>query len=162
MFEILCLKILLEYFWQKCISCLLLFFTVLMKIIKNLIANIVVSGVLLYIFNYFSIWLKISFTDGNIEKSIVTLVWTFLLLWFVFWIFNSPIKWLLKTLSCPVNFLTLWLASIVINVLVFYMFAYAVNNYLDWWVVVKLWEIWQTFILSFIMSIWVTILTKIL
>lgn len=133
-----------------------------MKIIKNLIANIVVSGILLYIFNYFSIWLKISFTDLNIEKSVITLVWTFLLLWFVFWVFNSPIKWLLKTLSCPVNFLTLWLASIVINVLVFYMFAYVVNNYLDWWVVVKLWEIWQTFILSFIMSLWVTILTKIL
>ena len=133
-----------------------------MKIIKNLIVNIVVSGILLYVFNYFSIWLKISFTDPNIEKSVITLVWTFLLLWFVFWVFNSPIKWLLKTLSCPVNFLTLWLASIVINVLVFYMFAYIVNNYLDWWVVVKLWEIWQTFILSFIMSIWVTILTKIL
>lgn len=132
-----------------------------MKIIKNLVANIVISGALLFIFNYFSIWLKISFSDPEVWKSIVSLIWTFLLLWLVFWIFNSPIKWLLKTLSCPVNFLTLWLASIIINVLVFYMFAYVVNNYLDWWVVVKLWQIWQTFILSFIMSIGITVLTKI-
>jgi uncharacterized membrane protein YvlD (DUF360 family) len=65
-------------------------------------------------------------------------------------------------LSCPVNFLTLWLASIAINVLIFYLFAYVINNYLDRWVAVKLWEIWQTFILSFIMSIGITILTKIL
>ena len=132
-----------------------------MKIIKNLVANIVICGVLLFVFNYFSIWLKISFSDPEVWKSVISLIWTFLLLWFVFWVFNSPIKWILKTLSCPVNFLTLWLASIIINVLVFYMFAYVVNNYLDWWVVVKLWEIWQTLILSFIMSIWITVLTKI-
>ena len=132
-----------------------------MKIIKNLIANVVVSGLLLFVFNYFSIWLKIFFSNPEIEKSIVSLIWTFLLLWFAFWVFNSPIKWILKTLSCPVNFLTLWLASILINVLVFYMFAYVVNNYLDWWVIVKLWEIWQTLILSVIMSVGITVLTKI-
>lgn len=133
-----------------------------MKLIKNLVANIIVSGALLYLFNYFSIGIKISFSNSEIENSIVTLVLTFLALGFVFWIFNSPIKWILKILSCPVNFLTFWLASIVINVLVFYMFAYVVNNYLDWGVVVKLWEIWQTLILSFIMSIGITVLTKIL
>jgi uncharacterized membrane protein YvlD (DUF360 family) len=68
----------------------------------------------------------------------------------------------LKMVSCPVNFLTFWLDSVVINVLVFYMFAYVVNNYLDWEIAVKLWEIWQTLILSFIMSIGITVLTKIL
>ena len=133
-----------------------------MKIIKNLIANIVICGALLFVFNYYSIWIKISFTNPEIENSIITLIWAFLVLWFIFWIFNSPIKRLLKILSCPVNFLTLWLASVVINVLVFYLFAYVVNNYLDWEVIVKLWEIWQTLILSVIMSVWITVLTKIL
>lgn len=133
-----------------------------MKIVKNLIANIVISWILLYVFNYYSIWIKITFNDPNVEKSIFTLVWAFLVLWFIFWVFNSPIKWLLKLVSCPVNFLTLWLASIVINVLVFYMFAYVVNTYLDWEVIIKLWEIWQTLILSFIMAISITVLTKIL
>ena len=132
-----------------------------MKIIKSLIANIIISWGLLYVFNYYSIGIKIDFVDPEIQKSIITLIWTFLVLGFVFWIFNSPIKWILKTLSCPVNFLTLWLASIAINVLVFYLFAYVVNNYLNWLVLVKWWAVWQTLILSFIMSICITILTKI-
>ena len=133
-----------------------------MKIIKNLIANIVVCWILLYIFNYFSLWIKITFSNPSVENSIISLIWAFLVLGFIFRVFNSPIKWILKTLSCPVNFLTLWLASIAINVLIFYLFAYVVNNYLDWEVMVKLWEIWQTLILSFIMSIGITVLTKIL
>ena len=133
-----------------------------MKIIKNLIANIVICWALLFVFNYYSIWIKISFSNPSIENSIISLIWAFLILGLIFRIFNSPIKWILKTLSCPVNFMTLWLASIVINVLVFYMFAYVVNNYLDWGVVVKLWEIWQTVILSVIMSVGITVLTKIL
>jgi len=133
-----------------------------MKLVKNLIANIVISWALLYVFNYYSIWIKITFSNPEIEKSIISLVWAFLVLGLIFRIFNSPIKWILKTLSCPVNFLTLWLASIAINVLVFYMFAYVVNTFLDGEVVVKLWEIRQTLILSFIMAISIAILTKIL
>ena len=133
-----------------------------MKIVKNLVANVVICGALLFVFNYYSIWIKINFADPQTQQSIITLVWAFLILWFVFRVFNSPIKRILKTLSCPVNFLTLWLASIAINVLVFYLFAYAINNYLDLWMTVQLWEIWQTLILSFIMAIWIAILTKIL
>ena len=133
-----------------------------MKIVKNLIANIVICGVLLFVFNYYSLWIKITFTDAEISNSIIILVSTFLILWFVFRVFNSPVKWILKTLSCPVNFLTLWLASIAINVLIFYLFSYVVNNYMDLWVVVQLWAIWQTLILSVIMWVWITVLTKIL
>lgn len=133
-----------------------------MKIFKKLIVNIVVCWVLLYVFNYYWLWIKISFSNPEIESSIIKLVGAFLVLGLIFWIFNSPIKWILKTLSCPVNFMTLWLASIVINVLVFYMFAFVVNNYLDWEVMVKLWEIRQTLILSIIMGVSISILTKIL
>ena len=133
-----------------------------MKIIRNLIANIVICGALLFVFNFYSIWIKITFANSEMQQSIITMIWAFLILWFIFRVFNSPIKRILKTLSCPVNFLTLWLASIAINVLVFYMFAYAINNYFDLWMTVQLWEIWQTLILSFIMAIGIAILTKIL
>lgn len=133
-----------------------------MKIIKNLIANIVICGALLFVFDRYSFWIKIDFSNPEMWSSIITLVSTFLILWFVFRVFNSPIKRILKTLSCPVNFLTLWLASIAINVLVFYLFSYAVNNYLDLGVTVQLWAIWQTLILSVIMWLWITVLTKIL
>lgn len=133
-----------------------------MKIFKRLIVNIVICWVLLFVFNYYSLWIKITFSNPTVENSIIKLVWAFLVLGFIFRVFNSPIKWILKALSCPVNFLTFWLASIVINVLVFYMFAYVVNNYLDWEVMVKLWEIRQTLILSIIMGVSISILTKIL
>ena len=133
-----------------------------MKIIKNLIVNIVICWALLFVFNYYWLWIKITFWNPSIESSVIKLVGAFLVLGLIFRVFNSPIKWILKTLSCPVNFLTLWLASIVINVLVFYMFAYVVNNYLDWEVMIKLWQVWQTLILSIIMGISISILTKIL
>lgn len=133
-----------------------------MKIIKNLIANIVVCGILLFLFDRFWIGISIDFVNTSATGSIVYLVWTFLVLWFVFWVFNSPIKRILKALSFPVNFITLWLMSIVINVLVFYLFAFVVNNYLDLWVAVKLWVIWQTLILSIIMWVSISVLTKIL
>ena len=133
-----------------------------MKIIKNLIANIVVCGILLFLFDRFWIGISIDFVNASAAGSIVYLVWTFLVLWFVFCVFNSPIKRILKTLSFPVNFITLWLVSVVINVLVFYLFAFVVNNYLDLWVAVKLWAIWQTLILSVIMWMSISVLTKIL
>lgn len=133
-----------------------------MKIIKNLIVNVVISAVLLYVFNYFQFWIKIDILSDN-WNSLVWMVWIFLVLWFVFWLFNSPIKWILKTLSCPINFLTLWLVSLVINVVVFYLFAYVINKMvLDWEVLVELKWVLQTLILSFIMAIGVSIFSKIL
>lgn len=138
-----------------------------MKIIKSLIVNVIVSWTLLYLFSWMNgisettIGIKITLIP-SIWESIIATICTFLILGLIFRIFNSPIKWILKTLSCPVNFFTLWLASILINVLIFYIFAYIVNNYLDLGVTVELWNILQTLILSFIMSICTTILTKIL
>lgn len=133
-----------------------------MKIIKNLIVNIVVSAILLFVFNYYSLWIKIEILKSFSSNEIIGLVGIFLILWLIFRVFNSPIKWILKTLSLPINALTLGLFSIVINVLVFYLFAYFTNNFFDWAVIVKLWQIRQTLILSLIMAAWTYILKKIL
>lgn len=133
-----------------------------MKIIKNLVINILISAILLFVCNRYWLGIKIDIIESVTNNSIIDLMWVFLILWLIFWIFNSPIKRILKTLSCPVNVLTLGLASIAINVLVFYLFAYFSNNFFDWEVVVRLWEIWQTLILSFIMATWNYILKKIL
>jgi uncharacterized membrane protein YvlD (DUF360 family) len=133
-----------------------------MKIIKNLIVNIVVSAILLFVFNKFQLWIEIKVLQAFTGNEIIGLVGIFLILWLIFRIFNSPIKRILKTLSLPINALTLWLFSIVINVLVFYLFAYFTNNFFDWDVVVRLWQIRQTLILSFIMAAWTYILKKIL
>lgn len=109
---------------------------------------------------YDNIGIKIILPE-SLWNSIFAVIWAFLALWLIFWIFNSPIKRILKTLACPINFLTLWLVSIVINVLVIYMFKYVVNTY-SWEEIVMLWQIWQTLILSVIMSVGFTILKKIL
>jgi hypothetical protein len=45
-----------------------------MKIIKNLIANVVICGALLFLFNYYSIGIKIEFSNPEMQKSIITLV----------------------------------------------------------------------------------------
>ena len=131
-----------------------------MKILKNLVVNILISAILLYLFNYFWLWINIQLPSWKTE--IFYQVWMYLILWLIFWIFNSPIKRILKTLSCPVNFLTLWLLSIAINVLIFYLFAYFTNNFFDGELIIRLWKIRQTLILSFIMAIGTTILKKIL
>lgn len=131
-----------------------------MKLIKNLIVNIVICAVLLYVFNYYGLGIKIEFAQST--KSLVELIWIFLVLWWIFWVFNSPIKWILKTLSFPVNMISFWLASLIINVVVFYLFAYIANSFFDGELVVKLGQIRQTLILSFIMTLWLSILKKIL
>ena len=150
-----------------------------MKLIKNLVSNIVISGALLYFLSWMNwqltwpdwnptnIGIKIDFTKigtkinlPDMWNSTISLILAFLILWLIFRIFNSPIKWILKTLACPINFLTLWLASIIINVLIFYLFEYFVNLYF-WEGTIVLWEIWQTLILSLIIAISTAILTKI-
>ena len=134
----------------------------LMKIIKSLVVNIVICWALLYLFNYYQLWINIEFINNTTQNSLIDLIWIFLILWLIFRIFNFPIKWILKTLSCPINFLTLWLLSLAINVLIFYLFAFVANNLLNWEIIVHLWTVLQTLILSFIMAIWFSILKKIL
>ena len=136
-----------------------------MKIIKSLIVNVIVSWGLLFLFSEVLWWwegfgIKILFE--NSDGSIIKIILVFLMLWLVFRIFNSPIKWILKVLSCPVNFMTFGLVSLVINVWIFYLFQYVVNTYSNWQVTVELKNILTTLILSFIMAICTSILTKLL
>lgn len=136
-----------------------------MKIIKSLIVNVIVSWGLLFLFSEVLWWwegfgIKILFE--NSDGSIIKIILVFLMLWLVFRVFNSPIKWILKVLSCPVNFMTFGLVSLVINVWIFYLFQYVVNTYSNWQVIVELKNILTTLILSFIMAICTSILTKLL
>jgi uncharacterized membrane protein YvlD (DUF360 family) len=57
--------------------------------------------------------------------------------------------------------LTLGLFSLVINVLIFYLFAWIMNTYFAGDVTVVLGNIIQTLILSFIMTFGITVLKKI-
>lgn len=131
-----------------------------MKLLRNLIANIVICGFLLRLFNYFQLGITITI-DPELTGTRLHLVAMFVIMGFVFWLLNSPIKWVIQTLSFPVNMLTLWLFSLVINVGIFYLFARVMNTYFSPDIVVSIGNLLQTVILSLIMSVGVMILKKI-
>jgi len=144
-----------------------------MKLLRNLVSNILICSGLLFLFAYYEFWIKISIQDVSISQwsfsvdTIVSLLIVFGVLGFLFWVINSPVKKILSILTIPVNVLTLGLFSLLLNVLVFYLFQYIANTYIVG-VTVDLWEfgVRQDFlrllILSLAMSIGITVLNKIL
>ena len=132
-----------------------------MKLLRSLIANVVICGFLLWLCNHFQLGIHI---DINPDLTATWLHWVamFVIMGFVFWLLNSPIKWVIQTLSFPVNMLTLGLFSLVVNVLIFYVFAWIMNTYFAPDIVVQLGNLLQTLILSLIMSVGITILKKII
>ncbi|MBO4204189.1 phage holin family protein [bacterium] len=75
---------------------------------------------------------------------------------------NSPVKKILTLVSIPVNVLTLGLFSLVINMLIFYLFAGVINSYFSPDISVQLGTLLQVFILSIIMSVCSSFLSKLL
>ena len=130
-----------------------------MGLIKKLLANVVICWFLLWLFSYFSFGISISL-HHSANSDIVYFLTIFAILWFVFWLLNFPIKNILKILSFPVNTLTLWIFSLVINVVIFYLFTWICNTYSDGIVVVTLGNILQTLILSFAMTLGIGVLRK--
>ncbi|MDR0606769.1 MAG: phage holin family protein [Candidatus Peribacteria bacterium] len=131
-----------------------------MKLLRNLIANVVICGFLLWLCNHFQLGIHIEI-DANLTETWLHRIAMFVIMGFVFWLLNSPIKWVIQTLSFPVNILTLGLFSLVINVFIFYLFAWIMSTYFAPDIVVQLENLLQTLILSLIMSVGITILKKI-
>ena len=130
-----------------------------MGLIKKLLANVLICWFLLWLFSYFSFGISISLSS-SVSSDIVYFLIIFAVLWFIFWLLNFPIKKILKILSFPVNTLTLWIFSLVINVAIFYLFTRICNTYSDGVVEVALGNILQTLILSFAMTLGIGILRK--
>jgi len=70
------------------------------------------------------------------------------------------IRKILKFLATPINMLTLGIASIIINMVILYLFQYIISQ-LDLGITVSLGSIEQTFILSIIITLLTLILKKI-
>ncbi len=136
-----------------------------MKVIRNLISNVIFCWWLLFAFAYFDLWIEILFQNMSIaqfqfsSENIVSVVMVFLILGIVFWIINFPIKKILSVLTLPINALTLWIFSLILNIVVFYIFQWIANTYIAD-ITVNLWTIIQTLILSLLMSLGLTILNK--
>jgi uncharacterized membrane protein YvlD (DUF360 family) len=117
-----------------------------MKIIKHFVVTIVLNAVLLYIIaNHVpSLWFKVT----SVYKDTLVIFWA---LGFGFRVINSLLGSILKTLTLPVKYLTLGISGLIINVLLLYVFEQGIN-YADIGIVVTLWTLSQTFVLSLIVT----------
>jgi uncharacterized membrane protein YvlD (DUF360 family) len=127
-----------------------------MKILKQFIVNIVINSVILYLVVKYvpELW----FIVKSEYKDIFVV---FGILWFIFWLFNSVLKKILKILTLPIKFLTLWLFSLLLNLVIFYIFWRSVN-YLDIGITLQLWTLLQTFILSLVITFVYFLIKKII
>lgn len=127
-----------------------------MKILKQFIVNIVINSVILYLVVKYvpELW----FIVKSEYKDIFVV---FGILWFIFWLFNSVLKKILKILTLPIQFLTLWLFSLLLNLVIFYIFWRSVN-YLDIGITLQLWTLLQTFILSLVITFVYFLIKKII
>jgi len=119
----------------------------MMKLLKELIINILFNTIILYVVNeYFNqIWFNVISTNYNI-------ITTFLILWIIFWFLNNILKKILKIVTIPLKIITLWLSSIIINILIFYVFEAVINNS-NLWITINISSIVSVIILSIIITI---------
>jgi len=117
-----------------------------MRIIKQILINIIISWLILYIITKYVP--ELGFVIKSDYKDTFIIFW---IIGFAFWIINSLLKSILKILTIPIKYLTLWISSLIINIVVLYIFEQVVN-YLDIGITVSLGTISQTFILSLIIT----------
>ncbi|HKL44075.1 MAG TPA: phage holin family protein [Candidatus Absconditabacterales bacterium] len=124
------------------------------KLLRRLIVSVLVYGVMLYVIHKYSGgWFWVEATQYDVFL-------TFGILAAVFWLVNNVGKVILKILTVPLKYLTLGLFSLVLNILVIYIFEFLVNNS-TMGVVVHLGTIVQVFILSLVVTIIAFLIKKI-
>lgn len=127
-----------------------------MKIIKNFVINIIINGAILYAIVHYipELWFNIQ----SIYKDTYII---FGILGVIFWILNSVLKRILNILTLPVKIITLGISSLIINIMVLYVFGRVVN-YLDVGISIQLGSMVQTCILSCIISVIYFLIKKII
>ena len=79
----------------------------------------------------------------------------------IFWLIYHIATPILKFLATPINWITLGLAGVLLNMIALYGFAYIINT-LQFGVSVTLGGVEQTFILSIIIAVLTLVLKKVL
>ena len=96
------------------------------------------------------------FPEFGLQITVPSMLVGYFLVWAVFWLFYSVVWRVISILAWPFKLFTLGLSTVVVNVWIFYLFAFVVNNYLSQsypWVEVLLGNVWQTFLLSIVLWI---------
>ncbi len=103
------------------------------------------------LFLYNELWFRLEPLDASY------IPWL-LVIWVVFWAIDTLLWTILKLATFPLKWLTFWISSIVINAAMLYFFQYVVNNVIDIHYTVQLWSLAQTFVLSILLSILITVI----
>lgn len=125
------------------------------KFIKDIVLSILINAGILYWLSFYNFGILIE-TQGSVIKS-------YLILGFLFWIVNFWLKKILHIVSFPLKLLTFGLFSIVINVGVIYFFVNLINTYYGEIATITLPSEWiKVLFLSIIISFAYALLSKIL
>lgn len=124
------------------------------KFLRHLLFSIIFYGIMLYIIHKYTTWWF------WVEATQYDVFVTFGILALAFWLINNVIKVVLKILTIPLKYLTFGLFSLVLNVLMIYVFEFLVNNS-SVGVIIHLWTIVQVFLLSLVVTIIAFIIKKI-
>lgn len=125
------------------------------KFIKDIVLSILINAGILYWLSFYNFGILIE-TQGSVIKS-------YLILGFLFWIVNFWLKKILHIVSFRLKLLTFGLFSIVINVGVIYFFANLINTYYGEIATITLPSEWiKVLFLSIIISFAYALLSKIL
>jgi putative membrane protein len=124
--------------------------------IKNFIWSILINTAVLVIIALWIPfgWLHITPISWNMAPVL-------LLMGLIFWVIYQVARPILKFLTTPINWITLGIAGVLLNMLALYVFAYVINT-LGLGLQVQLGSIEQTFILSIIVTILTLVLKKVL
>lgn len=143
---------------QKGLICLVLsnFTWLILSMIKNFIWSVLLNTAVLVII---ALW--IPFGGLHIQPISWEMTPYLLAMGLIFWLLYHIARPILKFLTTPINWITLWIAGILLNMIAIYAFAYIVNM-LGFGIQVQLGGIEQTFILSIIIAILTLVLKKIL
>ena len=116
------------------------------KFFKELIFNILINAILLFIISAFvpELWFKIISSNHNA-------ILTFFILGAIFRFLNMVVKKILKFITLPLKYLTLWLSSMLINILIFYIFEITLRS-LDMGILIQLGGVLQVLVLSLIIT----------
>lgn len=125
------------------------------KFLRRLIFSIILYWITLYIIHKYSGWWF------WVEATQYDVFLTFGILAAIFWVVNNIVKVVLRILTIPLKYITFGLFSLVLNMLMMYVFEFLVNNS-SMGVIIHLWTIVQVFVLSLVVTIIAFLIKKII
>lgn len=124
------------------------------KRIKHFLISLIVYGLVLFLVDrYFP---NVFF----VESSVYWLILTYWVLSLLFWLLHCVVRWILNILTLPLKYITFWLSTMIMDMLMLYVFEYVVNG-LNLWVVVHLWSMLAVFVFSLFLWLVAFLLKKI-